>query len=74
MKFAFRFGDSLLEITGTPASILGKDYRRSGTYRLEGDLLFSPTLNNGQPVHLTLQEGRLALTIDETLAFWLQRE
>jgi hypothetical protein len=76
MRFVFRLGrDGRLEITGTPTGPEAPDvYHRSGTYRLDGDSLVSPAINQGQPAHLALRDGRLTLTIDETLRLRLHRE
>ena len=77
MRFVFRFGqDSSLEVIGTPADAGAgaREFRRSGTYHLDGPWLISPALNEGQPVQIALQDGRLALTIDRTLTFRLRRE
>jgi hypothetical protein len=77
MRFVFRFGkDSTLEVTGIPADTEagGHEFRRSGPYYLDGPRLVSPALNEGQPVEIALQDGRLILTIDRTLVFKLRRE
>ncbi len=77
MKFVFRLGpDGRLDVTGIPADAGtgGPEFRRSGPYYLDGCRLISPALNEGQPVELALQDGRLILTIDRTLVFNLRRE
>jgi hypothetical protein len=76
MTFTFQIdGDGHLEITGTPGrTAVGDEYFRSGVYRLEGNTLSSPVLNDGRPVRIERQGDQLVLTIDETLAFRLRRE
>ncbi len=75
MRFVFRIGDGRLEIVGNSKDTSGVDgYYRSGVYRLEGDQLISPVINQGQPAKLALRDGWLSLTIDETLTLRLQRD
>ena len=75
MRFRFRIGsDGTMDVTGTPANGSGADvYRRSGPYRLDGDRLVSPAVNQGRPVQIRLQRGILFLIIDENLVFQLRR-
>jgi hypothetical protein len=75
---AFVFGlasDGRLEIDGTPAGpAAGAPYHRSGPFRLEHGRLTSPVINQGQPASLVLHDGRLTLTIDDTLTLHLRRK
>jgi hypothetical protein len=75
MRFVFRISDGRLEIVGnlTDTSV-GEVYYRSGEYRLDGDQLISSVINQGQPATLALRDGRLSLTIDDTLTLRLRRE
>jgi hypothetical protein len=75
MRFVFQIGpDSRFEVTGTPAnSHGGEEYRRSGPYRLAGDRLVTPALNEGRPVSVGLRGGQLLLKIDDGLEFRLRR-
>jgi hypothetical protein len=74
MTFVFRLeGDGYLEVIGTPVGGGGEEFRRYGPYRLEGGRLVSPALNEGQPIQVALSDGRVTLTIDETLSFRLRR-
>jgi hypothetical protein len=75
LRFEFRIGDDgRIDVTGTPPTDPeGEWYRRSGPYRLEGDRLVTPALNEGQPVHVRLRDGRLHLRIDDGLEFSLNR-
>ena len=76
MTFTFTLGtDGRLDVLGTPAA--GSDaeeFRRSGSYRVHEGRLVSPVINEGRPARLALRDGRLSLTLDETLAFRLRRE
>jgi hypothetical protein len=75
MSFVFRLeADGPLEVIGTPADRGGEAYRRAGPYRVEGGRLVTPALNEGQPIPVTLHDGRLVLTIDEALSFRLRRQ
>jgi hypothetical protein len=75
MRFVFRIGDGRLEIVGNlKDTSVGEEYYRSGAYRLAGDQLISPVINQGQPATLASQDGRLLLTIDETLTLRLRRD
>jgi hypothetical protein len=74
MTFVFRLeGDGYLEVTGTPVGRGGEKFLRYGPYRLEGDRLVSPALNEGRPIQVALQNGGVTLTIDEMLSFRLRR-
>ncbi len=75
MTFKFRIGrDGTMDVTGMPANGSGADvFQRSGPYRLDGDRLLSPAVNDGRPVQVRLHAGILVLTIDETLVFQLRR-
>ena len=75
MRFVFRIGDGRLEIVGNSTDTPGgEEYYRSGEYRLDGDQLISPVINQGQPAELALRNGWLSLTIDETLTLRLRRD
>ncbi len=75
MRFVFRIGDGRLEIVGNSDDTSGgEEYYRSGVYRLDGDQLISPVINQGQPAKLALRDGWLSLTTDETLTLRLQRD
>jgi hypothetical protein len=76
MTFNFRFrNDGTIEVTGTPVYAAGGElFQRSGTYQMDGHQLVSPALNEGQPVRIWLQNGKLDLQIDESLEFRLVRE
>ncbi len=64
----------MMDVIGTPTNGSGADvFRRSGLYRLDGDRLVSPAVNEGRPVQVRLDGGTLVLTIDETLVFHLRR-
>jgi hypothetical protein len=74
MSFVFRLEtDGYLEVIGTPLGPGGEEFRRHGPYRLEGGQLVSPELNEGRPIQVALHNGRVTLTIDETLSFRLRR-
>jgi hypothetical protein len=76
MRFTFSLGeDGSLGVVGTSVDASGgEEFRRSGTYHLRGDELSSAVLNGGRPVRVALTDRRLAVTIDETLAFRLWRQ
>jgi hypothetical protein len=75
MRFVFRIGDGRLEIVGNlKDTSVGEEYYRSGAYSLDGDQLISPVINQGQPATMALRDGRLSLTIDETLTLRLRRD
>lgn len=75
MRFVFRIGDGHLEIVGSSDDTSdGEAYYRSGAYRLDGDQLISPVINQGQPAKLALLGGWLSLTIDETLTLRLRKD
>jgi hypothetical protein len=75
MSFVFRLeANGHLEVVGTPVGRGGEEFRRSGPYRLEGDRLVSPALNEGRPIQVALHDGWVTLTIDETLSLRLRRE
>ncbi len=59
MTFELRFGeDGQLHLTGTPAKGSRVEvFRRNGPFRLNGEELVSPALNEGQPVHVHVQAG-----------------
>ncbi len=73
MRFEFRIDNrGGFEVTGTPSNAPeDEQYRRTGTYRLDGDHLITPALNDGRPVHVQLRDGLLILTIDDALEFHL---
>jgi len=75
MTFELRFGeDGQLHLTGTPAKGSRVEvFRRNGPFRLNGEELVSPALNEGQPVHVHVQAGILILRIDESLVLELRR-
>jgi hypothetical protein len=75
MTFEFRIGnDGTIEVTGQPVSGSYADvFQRSGSYRLDGEYLSSPVLNEGQPIRVRLQAGVLFLSFDESLMFQLRR-
>ena len=76
LRFEFRFEtDGRFTVVGTPVDSEGEaPYRRSGPYRLDGDRLITPALNEGEAVLVALEQGRLLLTINEGLRFRLRRE
>jgi hypothetical protein len=75
MRFVIQIGDGRLEIVGNlEDTSVGEEYYRSGAYRLDGDQLISPVINQGQPATLALRGGTLSLTIDETLTLRLRRD
>ena len=75
MRFVIQIGDGRLEIVGNlEDTSVGEEYYRSGTYRLDGDQLISPVINQGQPATLALRDGTLSLTIDEALTIRLRRD
>jgi hypothetical protein len=74
LRFTFRIDDGRFEVTGAPVTPSGGEAYRRGPYRLEGDRLVTPALNEGRPVRVRLSDGRLLLRIDEGLAFRLRRE
>jgi hypothetical protein len=75
MEFEFRWTEEgRLEVTGTSESgALDAEYRRSGPYQLEGILLISSALNEGEPVRIGRDGDGLLLKIDDTLQFRLRR-
>ena len=75
MTFVFQIGsDRTMDVTGTAANGSGAEvFRRRGPYRLDGEKLVSPAVNEGRPVQVRLQAGTLFLTIDESLVFQLRR-
>lgn len=75
MSFEFRIGsDGVMDVIGRQAyDSAVETFRRSGSYRLEGDLLVSPAVNEGRPVRVRLHSGTLVLMIDEVLRFQLRR-
>jgi hypothetical protein len=75
MTFEFRIGSNgTIEVTGVPADgSLAEVYQRNGSYRLDGEHLTSPVLNEGQPIQVRLQAGILFLSFDESLVFQLRR-
>jgi hypothetical protein len=75
MTFEFRFGgEGELKVTGSPAKGSGGEvFRRKGPYRLKGEELVSPAINEGQPVQVRLQAGILIVRIDESLVLELRR-
>jgi hypothetical protein len=75
MRFEFRAGDeSRFDVTGIPVDPSGGEaYRRSGPYRLEGNRLVTPALNEGRPTQVRLQGRQLLLKIDAGLEFLLRR-
>jgi hypothetical protein len=75
LRFEFRFDEnSRFSVTATPAESSETDrYDRGGPYRLENNMLITPALNEGQPVHVELRESRLVLTISEALQFELRK-
>ncbi|HLJ96189.1 MAG TPA: hypothetical protein VKU02_23640 [Gemmataceae bacterium] len=75
MMFEFRIeSNGTIAVTGAPADGSHADmFQRSGSYRLEGDQLSSPVLNQGQPIRVRLQGGNLFLSFDESLVFELRR-
>lgn len=76
MRFEFRAGgDGRLDVTGTPVNdSAGETYRRRGPYRLQGDQLVTPALNEGRPTQVRWRGGRLLLKIDDRLEFLLSRK
>ncbi len=75
MTFEFRIESTgTITVTGTPAKGSHAEvFQRSGSYRVEGDQLRSPVLNQGQPIRVRLQAGILFLSFDESLVFQLRR-
>jgi hypothetical protein len=76
MAFVFALADDgRLEIDGLPADpATVKPYHRRGLYRLKNGRLSSPVINQGQPISVLVQNGRLTLTIDDTLTLHLRRK
>jgi hypothetical protein len=76
LRFEYHIGDDgRFDVTGTPLTHPdGEVYRRSGPYRLQGDRLVTPALNEGQPVDVRLRDNQLLLRIDDGLEFRLQRK
>jgi len=76
LRFEFLVGaDGRFEVAGTPVTqSKGEVYRRSGRYRLEGDRLVTPALNEGRQVQVRLWQGQLHLKIDDGLGFRLRRK
>lgn len=75
MQFVFRIGVGQWEIAGNSQNAsAGVDYYRNGTYRLDGDQLISPIINEGKPARLYWRDGWLSLTIGETLTLRLRRD
>ncbi len=75
MTFSFHIGDDgRMDVIGTPEPpSAGRVYRRSGPYSLKGRQLITPALNEGEPVEVWFQDGKLALEIDPSLTFRLRR-
>ena len=64
-----------MDVIGTPEPpSAGRVYRRSGPYHLKGRQLVTPALNEGKPVEVWLEDGKLALEIDPSLTFRLRRD
>ena len=76
MRFEFRIGDdNRFDVIGTPLTgPEGDAYRRSGPYRLEGNRVVSPAIDEGRPVRVQLENGLLHLKIDAGLEFRLRRK
>jgi len=75
MTFEFRIeSNGTIAVTGAPAKGSHAEvFQRSGSYRVEGDQLSSPVLNQSQPIRVRLQGGILFLSFDESLVFKLRR-
>ena len=74
LRFEFQFSDDgRLDVMGTPTSPSDDDaYKRSAEYRWDGNLLLSPALNEGRPVHVELRDGQLLVAIDGGIEFRLR--
>jgi hypothetical protein len=76
MAFEFHLAsDGQLQIDGIaadPANV--ESYHRSGPYRLDYGRLISPVINLGQPASIAVHDGRLTLTVDDTLTLHLRRK
>jgi hypothetical protein len=67
--------DGTLDVLGRPLDgAVEKEFRRHGPYRLDGNKLITPALNEGQPVQVWLEGGHLMLVIDHDLNFRLRRK
>jgi hypothetical protein len=75
MTFVFRIDADRIEMTGTPVEGSSAEvFRRSGPYRLEGEHLITPALNDGRPIAVAVRGAHLAVTIDDGLSFRLRRQ
>ena len=71
---AFEIGvDGRLTMIGTPSDANWL-YHREGPYRLDGDRLITPVLNEGQPVSVRPVDGELVMVINDDLWFWLRHQ
>jgi hypothetical protein len=75
LRFEFRFGaGSEFSVTGTPVIPSDVDrYERTGPYRLEGDRLTTPALNEGHAVRFSFKDEQLRLSIGDVLEFQLRK-
>jgi hypothetical protein len=64
----------IFDVIGIPASPEKREAcQRHGDFRIEGDWLITPAVNEGQPVHIRRQGRDLILTIDGNLRFRFRR-
>lgn len=72
-RFEFTFeADGEFDVQGFPIDESeGEPYRRSGTYRILNGKFVSPAINDGRPVAISFEQGRLIFAIDEELQFRL---
>ena len=75
MTFEFRIeSNGTIKVIGVPASgSPAEAFQRSGSYRVDGEQLTSPVLNEGQPIRVWLHAGILFLFFDDSLVFQLRR-
>jgi hypothetical protein len=76
MSFAFEIGaDGQLAVIGTPVDAAAAwHYHREGPYRLDGDQLVTPALNEGLPVTVRSANSGLVIAVTDDLWLWLRRE
>jgi hypothetical protein len=74
MSFALDLrADGRIVVTGTPPGG-APTYHRDGPYRIAGNELVTPVLNEGQPVHVRQSGDRLVLVITDDVWVRLRRE
>jgi hypothetical protein len=72
-RFVFTFeANGEFDVQGFPVDEAeGEPYRRSGAYQIVDGKFVSPAINDGRPVAIRFENGRLIFTIDDELEFRL---